>query len=114
MAQGFADDLPDSRFLVSAPAQRDLVIFLAFPVYAENADMADMVVATGIYTARNVDVQLANVLLIGRVGEDFLDLLSDRDRAGIGQVAIIEARQTIISVIRLSFAVASPAAASSR
>ena len=41
---------------------------------------------------RDLDLQLADVLLPRRVGEALGDLLRDRDRAGIGEAAVIEPR----------------------
>src|SRR5215470_7601656 len=49
------------RFFVSASAERDLVELLSVLLDAQNADMADMMMAAGIDAARNVDVQTAKV-----------------------------------------------------
>ena len=39
MAQGLADNLPDSRFFVGAAPERDLIVFFAFAIDTKNADM---------------------------------------------------------------------------
>ena len=82
---------PMRGVLVGAAAERDLVEFLAVLVDAENADMADMVMAAGIDAAGDLDLQLADIEQAGQVGEVLADLLRDRDRAGIGERAIVEA-----------------------
>ena len=53
----------DAGVLVGAAAEGDLVELLALLVDAENADMADMVMAAGIDAAGNLDLQLADVVL---------------------------------------------------
>src|SRR5687767_14345853 len=51
------DDLAYSGRLVSAPPERDLVELLPLLVDAENADVADMMMAAGINAARDLDLQ---------------------------------------------------------
>src|SRR5215208_1137510 len=48
-----ADDLADRGALVAGAAERDLVKLLAFALQAQNADVASVMVATGIDAARN-------------------------------------------------------------
>ena len=50
-----------------------------------------MVMPAGIDAAADLELQFAEVALPFRVSEAFGDLLRDRDRAGIGEAAIIEA-----------------------
>ena len=54
--------------------------------------MADMVVAAGIDAARDLDLQIADIVPAVRIGETLADALRHRDRAGIGQRAIIQPR----------------------
>src|SRR5580692_4708129 len=78
------------RLLVGAAAERDLVELLAVLLDAENADMADMVMAAGIDAAGNIDVQPSEVAGEVEVAEAARQLLGDRDGAGIGETAIVE------------------------
>src|SRR5581483_7051626 len=66
-------------------AKRGILIGLA----AENADMADVMMAAGIDAAGYIDVQPAQVALQIEIAEAARDLLRDRDRAGIGEAAIV-------------------------
>ena len=63
---GRTDQRAELRILVGAAAERDLIELLAVLLDAENADMADMMMAAGIDAAGNVDVQPAEVALPGR------------------------------------------------
>ena len=54
----------DCGLLVGPAPKGDLIEFLTLLVDAENADMADMMVAAGIDAAGNIDVQAANVFLL--------------------------------------------------
>src|SRR3546814_10761499 len=54
--------------------------------------MADVVMAAGIDAARDLDLQLADVMGALPVLEAQRDLLGDRDRTGIGQRAVIQPR----------------------
>mgnify|MGYP003348593092 CR=1 FL=1 len=79
-----ADDLADRAGLVAGAAQRDLVVFHARPVEAQNADMADMVMAAGIDAAGDVDVQPPDQCRgLGRLTQAF----SDPSRRVAGPVA---------------------------
>ena len=90
-AEAAADDLADRGVLVGRAAERDLIELGALLLDAENADMADMVVAAGVDAAGNLQLQLADVALPLQRGEALGDVLRDDDRAGIGQRAIVEA-----------------------
>ena len=92
MAQTRTLDFGDRGFFISTAAEEDLVEFLALLVDAENADVADMMMAAGIDAAGNLDRQRADFLLpLGRA-EALGDALGDVDRAGVGQRAIVETR----------------------
>ena len=77
--------------LVAGAAERELVELLALLLDAEDADMADVVMAAGIDAAGDLDLELADLGLPDVVGEALGDPLGDRDRAGVGQRAIVEA-----------------------
>ncbi len=51
-----------------------------------------MVVAAGVDAARDLDLELAHILGCLRISEAAGDVLGDRDGAGIGQGAIVQAR----------------------
>ena len=89
--EGRADDVADAGVLVGAAAEGDLVEFLALLVDAENADMADMVMAAGIDAAGDLDLELADLALALGIGKAAAEPLGDRDRAGIGEAAIVQA-----------------------
>ena len=90
--KALADDLADRRVLVAGAAQRQLIELLALLLDAEDADMADMVMAAGVDAAGDLDLELADLALPRRVGEALGDALGDRNRAGIGERAVIEPR----------------------
>ena len=73
-------------------AQRDLIELATLFLDAQNADVADVVMAAGIDAAGNLDLEIADFGLAGWFGKLARDLLRDRDRTGIGQGAEIEAR----------------------
>ena len=85
------EDGADRGVLGGGAAERDLVEFLALLVEAEDADVAHMVVAAGIDAARDVDLELADLVLLLRVRELARDRLRDGDRARRGERAIVEA-----------------------
>src|SRR3989338_635196 len=89
--EGAAHDIADGGLFVRRAAKRHLVIFDALLVDAQDADMADMVVSTGIDAARRVDLQLADLMLTLDVGEALRNLLRERDRTRVCKRAIIEA-----------------------
>src|SRR6478735_1228230 len=88
--KAWAQNLADGRVLGCVATERDLVGFDAALLQAENADMADMVVAAGIDAAGDLDVQLSDLALTRGIREAMLDGLGDRDRARCRQRAIIE------------------------
>ena len=61
--EGRADDVADAGILVGAAAEGHLIELLAFFVDAENADMADVMMAAGIDAAGNLDAELADLPL---------------------------------------------------
>src|SRR5271156_4743145 len=77
---------------VGLAAERDLIKLLTVFLDAENADVADMVMAAGVDAAGNVDMQPAEVAREVVVTETPGDFLRDRNRSRIREVAIIEAR----------------------
>src|SRR3954468_21824020 len=87
-----ADQIAECGTLVGAPADGDLVDLLAVLLDAENADMTDMVMAAGVDAAGDVDVQPADQISQLVIGEAPGQFLRDRDRARIGQRAIVETR----------------------
>src|SRR5262245_13519003 len=60
-AEGGADDIAERGILVGAAAEGDLVELLAVLIDAQNADMADMVMAAGIDAAGDLDLQFADI-----------------------------------------------------
>src|SRR5262249_52367131 len=87
-----ADQRTELSVFVGLATERDLIKLLAVLLDAENADMADMVVAAGIDAAGNIDVQTAQIAREIGLVEAPGDFLRNRDRARIGETAIIEAR----------------------
>ena len=61
--EGRADDVAERRGLGGGAAERDLVELLALLVDAEDADVADVVMAAGVDAAGDLDLQLADVVL---------------------------------------------------
>src|SRR5215813_7340486 len=90
--EGRADDVADAGVLVGAAAEGDLVELLALLVDAQDADMADMMVAAGVDAAGDLDAELADLALALRIGEAGGDALGDGDRACIGEAAIVQPR----------------------
>src|ERR1700722_2162822 len=86
-----SDQRAELGALVGLAAERDLIKLLAVLLDAENADMADMVMAAGIDAAGDIDVQAAEIARQVEVAEAPRDLLGDRDRARVGKTAIIQA-----------------------
>ena len=86
-----ADDLADAGQIALRAAERYLVPLAAVLVDAENADIADMMMAAGVDAARNIEFNLADVVLVIDIVEAFGDGLRDRDRFGVGERAEIAA-----------------------
>src|SRR2546423_1281605 len=95
--EGRTDDLAE-RCTAAGPdftlvaADLDLVPLLAALVDAEDADVADVVVAAGVHAAGDVHIDLADVMQVIEVVETLLDGLGDRDRLGVGERAEIASR----------------------
>src|SRR5687767_9252872 len=87
------DHLAERGVAVDAlrPADGHLVPLGAVLVDAEDADVADVVMAAGVHAARDVQVELADVMQIIEVVEAPLDRLGDRDRLGVGERAEVAA-----------------------
>src|SRR6185437_11007639 len=86
---GRAEQRAELGVLVGLAAERDLIEFLALLL---DADMADMVMAAGIDAAGYVDMQPADIALQIEVGKTTRDFHRHRNRARVGEAAIIEAR----------------------
>src|SRR5258708_7859189 len=84
-------NLAELGVLVGAAADRHLVIFLAVLLDAENADVPDVMVTAGIDAAGDIDVQPSEIAGQIEVLETARDLLGHRDRARVGQAAVVEA-----------------------
>src|SRR5258706_2951803 len=78
--------------LALVSADLDLVPLLAVLVDAEDADVTDVVVTAGIHAAGDVQVELADVVLVVEIVEAALQRLGDRDRLGVRERAEIPAR----------------------
>src|SRR5262245_14994721 len=89
VGHGRPEKRTELRRIVVAAADGHLVELLAVLLDAENADMADVVVAAGIDTAGNVDVQPAEIVGEIEILEAAGDLLRHRDRTGIGEAAVV-------------------------
>src|SRR6266568_6752442 len=89
--QSGAQKFAEREFFGGVAANGDLIRLLAFFLEAENADMGDVMMAAGVDAAGHFDIQLANVLLLRRIGEMARQVLRQRDRTGRRQRAIIKA-----------------------
>src|SRR5882672_11432108 len=69
---------------IDIAAQADLVELDPVLVDAQDADVADMVVAAGVDAARDLDLQVADIVLQADPGEVVGDALRHRDRACVG------------------------------
>ena len=87
-----ADQLADRAIFLGRSAERDLVVLDALAVDAQNADRRDVMMAAGIDAAGDLDRQGADLGLATRRAEPLRQALRDRDRAGIGERAIVETR----------------------
>ena len=63
---GRAEQRAELGVFVGRAAERDLVEFLALLIDAEDADVADVMVAAGVDAAGDLDVQLAEIAARGR------------------------------------------------
>src|SRR6266853_882595 len=80
LAEGGAAAGPDFALVA---ADLDLVPLLAALVDAENADMADVVVAAGVHTSRNVHIDFTDVMQVVEIVETLLNCLGHRNRLGV-------------------------------
>src|SRR5215472_13094242 len=76
--------------LVGATADRHLVVLLAVLLDPEDADVPDVMVTAGIDAAGDVDVQPSEVASQIEILEAARDLLGHRNRARVGQAAVVE------------------------
>src|SRR5215831_21255464 len=58
-----AEDLAQARILRAGAAQEDLIVLDALPIDAQDPDVADMVMAAGVDAARDLDLELAQIVL---------------------------------------------------
>ena len=84
--------LPMAAVIALRAADRHLIPLVAVLVDAENADVADVMMAAGIDAAGHIQFDLADVVLKIEIVEALGDRLGHRDRFGIGQRAKIPAR----------------------
>src|SRR6218665_1447578 len=91
LAEAGAGDLAQRRIRAFGTAQQQLEVLHTSPIDTQHADMAGVVMPAGVDAARNLELQFAQRLLPVLRREAFGNLLCQRDRAGIGQAAIIEA-----------------------
>src|SRR5579862_7075935 len=80
-----ADQRAEPGIIVGTAAERDLIKFLAVLLDAENADVADVVMAASIDAAGNIDVQTAELARDLEIAKPLGDFLRNRDRARIGE-----------------------------
>src|SRR5687768_10172970 len=73
------------RRLISADL--DLVPLLAVLIDAEDADVADVMVAARVHAAGDIQIQLADLVQVVEIVEALLDRLRDRDRLRVRQRA---------------------------
>src|SRR5687767_2831256 len=85
---GRADHLAERRVVAAGrTAEGDLVPLLAVLIHAENADVADRVMAAAIHAARHLQLDLAEVVQVIEIVETFVDLLGERNRARVRERA---------------------------
>ncbi len=88
-SEGRADHGAEAGVRALLAADGDLIPLRAILVDAEDADVADMVMAAGVHAPRNVEFELADVVQVIKVVKGLLDGLRDRDALRIGQRAEI-------------------------
>src|SRR5712691_7879453 len=89
LAEGCTPAGPD--FTLISP-DFDLVPLLAALVDAEYADVADVMVATGVHAAGDIEVDLADIVQVVEIVEALLNCLGHRDRLGVGERTEVPAR----------------------
>ena len=92
LRQAVTEDVADRGLFGSVAADGDLVELGALLFDAQNADVADMVVAAGIDAARDLDLEIADLALPLRRLELPRQFLRQGDRPRVGQRAEVEAR----------------------
>src|ERR1700676_230237 len=86
----WADDFAKRRRTGRRTADGDLIPLLAVLIDAENPDVADVMMAASVHTARHLDLDRAQVVEIIQIVEARVYLLGHVDRAGIGETAEIQ------------------------
>src|SRR5207302_1895699 len=84
--------LEPRAYLALVAADLDLVPLLAVLIHAEDADVAHVVVAARVHAAGNVQIELADVVLVIEIIEAPLDRFRDRNGLRICQRAEIATR----------------------
>src|SRR5690349_5862313 len=92
IGHGRADQRAKYGILVRLAADGHLIELLAVLLDAEEADVADVMVAAGIDAARDVDVQPPEALRKIEIAKPARQFLRHRNRACIGKAAIVETR----------------------
>ena len=87
-----ADHLAERRVVALRAADRYLVPLLAVLVDAEDADVADVVVAARVHAARHVELEVAEIVQVVEIVEAPLDRFGDRNGLRVGERAEIAAR----------------------
>src|SRR5262249_11662942 len=87
---GRTQNLAELGALVGAAADRHLVVLFAVLLDPEDADVPDVMVTAGVDAAGDVDVQPSEVASQIEILEAARDLLGHRNRARVGQAAIVE------------------------
>ena len=78
-----ADHFAKARLIPLATTNRDLVPLFIVLIDAQNANVAHMVVAAGIHTTGDVQIQFADIMQVIQIIEALHDRLRDRNRLGI-------------------------------
>src|SRR6266567_5419753 len=86
-----SDDLAQRGLFPLVAADGDLVPLLAVLIHAEHADVADVVMPAGIHAARDIEVDLTDVVQIVEVVEAALYAFRNGDRLGVGERAEVAA-----------------------
>ncbi len=86
------ESVAERCLLIRRTAERELEELLAAFIDAQNADVADMVVAAGVHATRDVDREMADPLQLIEIAERAADVLRDRNRARVRERAVVEAR----------------------
>src|SRR5690606_26382739 len=86
------EDFTQGRFFTGVAAQGNLEEFVAFVVHAQNADVADVVVTTGVHAVGNVQVDFAQIVQIIQIVKAHLNGFRHRNGFGVGQGAEVAAR----------------------